>query len=72
MSEVQTVREYNAVHVGKAWRIVAMTINGAAYCADCSGSWPLEETLNDDAPMPVFASDDTDGITCDACHGAVQ
>lgn len=69
----ETVGDYNAKHPGKAWRIVAMTWNGEACCADCAYDWPTFEADYDwaDCPMPVFASDELYGDHCDGCGAAI-
>lgn len=69
--ECESVRAYNGKHWGKAWRIVGMTWQGSAYCDDCAGEWPTYEHDLIEGPEPVFASDDTDGLSCDECHRAI-
>lgn len=69
--DCESVGEYNARHVGKAWSIVAMTWQGSAYCADCAGGWPTYEHDLWEGPAPVFASDDCEGMVCDECLSAV-
>lgn len=66
--DCETVREYNARHIGKAWTIVGMTWQGSAYCRDCVAEWPTYEHDMIESPMPIFSSDDYDGLTCDTCH----
>ena len=66
----ETVAAYNARHPGKAWRIVAMTMQGAGYCAECVGYWPVDGSGSGDwveYPVPVFASDELYGDPCDLC-----
>lgn len=69
-TESETVGQYNARHWGKAWRIVAMTWEGSAYCADCAHEWPTYEDTLEESPIPVFASDERFGDPCDEC-GAI-
>jgi len=66
---VETVAEYNSRHVGKAWSIVAMTLQGAAYCAECSAGWPCVGDLPEwlESPAPIFSSDELCGDPCDGC-----
>ena len=68
--ECPSVSEYNRHNYGKAWAIVGMTWQGSAYCvaAECSGDWPTYEDDLIESPMPIFASDEHEGMTCDHCH----
>lgn len=66
-NDCESVGEYNRKHLGKAWRIVAMTWQGEAYCADCVADWPTYENDLVDGPTPVFASDDYSGLVCGDC-----
>lgn len=65
---METVLDYNSKHWGKAWFIVGMTRDGAAYCCSCAEAWPL----NDESPNvhPVFMSDEFDG-RCDRCDEVI-
>jgi hypothetical protein len=69
----ETVGQYNSRHYGRAWQIIAMTWDGAAYCADCAYDWPTWEYDHDwvECPVPVFASDELYGDPCDACLEAL-
>lgn len=69
--DCESVGQYNARHGWKAWAIVGMTWQGSAYCADCAREWPTYEHDLVEGPVPVFASDDSDGMACDACHRAL-
>jgi hypothetical protein len=56
----ETVGEYNSKHYGKAWYLVGVAHDGAAWCEGCAYSWPLS-TVD-----PLFMSDSID-MACDAC-----
>ena len=53
----------------KAWEVVGVTFNGSAYCPAHA---PQFYTYHQDAPAPVFVSDDYAGMTCDECGEALQ
>ena len=68
--DCESVRGYNRRHYGKAWSIVGMTWQGAAYCvkSTCAGEWPTYENDLIESPAPIFSSDEYDGMVCDHCH----
>ena len=70
-TDCESVREYNAKHVGKAWRIVAMTWQGDIYCTreTCAGTWPTYEGDLVESPYPVFSSDEYEEMACGNCGG---
>lgn len=65
---IQTVREYNAQHAGKAWEIAGVMFRNSCLirCAECAGELPQEEI----DLLPIFASDDS-GLNCDRCGASL-
>jgi hypothetical protein len=66
-NECESVTEYNNRHFGKAWAIMGMTWLGSAYCRTCAGHWPTYDEDIIESPVPVFASDKYEDMTCDEC-----
>lgn len=53
----------------KSWAIIGLTLDGAAYCADCADDSGISEAHWDTGDCgPIFADADVDGMTCDMCH----
>lgn len=70
-TDCESVAQYNARHVGKAWAIVGMTWQGDVYCTreTCAGTWPTYEEDVIESPHPVFSSDEYDDMVCGNCGG---
>jgi hypothetical protein len=55
--------------LGKAWEVIGRTLEGEVGCVPCVQYWSAGDvTLS----RPIFASDETRGMTCDLCGEAIQ
>jgi len=68
MSTDTGIEEYNSTCYGKAWEIVGVTFEGAAYCVECSGKVARRDYVTFMREhVPVFASDEFADMSCDSC-----